>query len=127
MKCCFCKNKNGPYPPRATLTKCLVCSDSSSGPFGSSLLNMAKAAQQQCNNGTHTATIEIEEIESIEHISTPNSSLDIKPDPDDGLDPIERIAAKTGTLQTLQKMRTGMCHVCNRRPICKTDQSCRNP
>ena len=62
---------------------------------------MAKAAQQK-NNGTQ---IEIEEIESLDQTS--NSSVDIKPDPDDGLDPIERIAAKTGTLQTLQKMRTG--------------------
>ena len=73
----------------------------SSTPFGNSLLSMAKAAQQHQNG----SNIEIEEIESLEpQRPTP---VDIKPDPDDGMDPIERIATKTGTLQTLQKMRTG--------------------
>ena len=63
---------------------------------------MAKAAQQQHQNGSN---IEIEEIESLEPPRP--SPVTIKPDPDDGMDPIERIATKTGTLQTLQKMRTG--------------------
>ena len=80
-----------------------------SGPFGSSLLNIAKAAQlQRESTGTNSVISKDSfEVEDIESIDQSQDSIDIKPDPDDGLDPIERIAANTGTLQTLQKMRTG--------------------
>ena len=43
-----------------------------------------------------------------EDIETIDTSVCIKQeDEEEGMDQIERIAAKTGTLQTLQKMRTG--------------------
>ncbi|CAG5097503.1 Oidioi.mRNA.OKI2018_I69.XSR.g15103.t1.cds [Oikopleura dioica] len=64
------------------------------GPFGATLASMAAAM------GGTTGTVD-EDIETID------TSVCIKQeDEEEGMDQIERIAAKTGTLQTLQKMRT---------------------
>lgn len=63
------------------------------GPFGATLASMAAAM-----GGS---------VELNDNVETIDTSLCVKQeDEGDGMDQIERIAAKTGTLQTLQKMRT---------------------
>jgi hypothetical protein len=73
----------------------LICKISDqNGPFGATLASMAAAM-----GGS---------VELNDNVETIDTSLCVKQeDEGDGMDQIERIAAKTGTLQTLQKMRTG--------------------